>query len=399
MSAAGSRLALMIIDERDKKSATAATTQLAKKPANAANALPAGALDSALERAQARLALSAFDPGRRCCPSARWAVPRQSRCGRSTTASTARSHGAAARRDHAGGRGRTADAIASPPMRDPRLVEIDFLMDLETRDTLTVRTTGIADTTYAKLGSYQTTYGIDPVRFRDLVVGLLIDAAIGGSLARGQSEDILMSALEHERTWLVARLISGQPIDVYLNHKGRIRLWTLRDDLLRDPDLEPMGLRSKAAWERDLFLRLRWASAEAPLAIVFIDLDDFGKVNKERGATVGDDVLRATFAIARNLVGPRGQVYRYGGEEVGVLLPNTTLEAARTLAEELRAMIEADVHRRAPELGRTQTASLGVAAFEATVEPRAAVDRVDALMREAKRAGKNRVIAAAAAAG
>jgi hypothetical protein len=49
----------MIIDERDKKSATAAATQGAKKPANAANALPAGALDSALERAQARLGLAA----------------------------------------------------------------------------------------------------------------------------------------------------------------------------------------------------------------------------------------------------------------------------------------------------------------------------------------------------
>jgi hypothetical protein len=58
MSAAGSQLALMIMDERDKKSGSATATQLAKKPANAA-ALPAGALDSALERAQARLALSA----------------------------------------------------------------------------------------------------------------------------------------------------------------------------------------------------------------------------------------------------------------------------------------------------------------------------------------------------
>ncbi len=59
MSAAGSQLALMVIDERDKKSGAAAATQLAKKPANAANALPAGSLESALERAQARLGISA----------------------------------------------------------------------------------------------------------------------------------------------------------------------------------------------------------------------------------------------------------------------------------------------------------------------------------------------------
>jgi hypothetical protein len=61
MSAAGSQLALMVIDDRDKKHAPAPAppTQVAKKPANAGEGLPPGALESALERAQARLALSA----------------------------------------------------------------------------------------------------------------------------------------------------------------------------------------------------------------------------------------------------------------------------------------------------------------------------------------------------
>jgi hypothetical protein len=60
MSAAGSQLALMVIDDHDKKSAPhPPATMVAKKPANAANALPPGALESALSRAQARLALSA----------------------------------------------------------------------------------------------------------------------------------------------------------------------------------------------------------------------------------------------------------------------------------------------------------------------------------------------------
>ena len=59
MSAAGSQLALMMIDDRDKKAAPAApATQVAKKPSNAGE-LPAGALENALARAQARLALEA----------------------------------------------------------------------------------------------------------------------------------------------------------------------------------------------------------------------------------------------------------------------------------------------------------------------------------------------------
>ncbi len=62
MSAAGSQLALMMIDDREQKKSApgpTATAQAGKKPSNAANALPPGALESALERAQARLALSA----------------------------------------------------------------------------------------------------------------------------------------------------------------------------------------------------------------------------------------------------------------------------------------------------------------------------------------------------
>lgn len=57
MSAAGSQLALMVIDERDRKPAPAPATQVAKKPSNV-DALPPGSLESALERAQARLALA-----------------------------------------------------------------------------------------------------------------------------------------------------------------------------------------------------------------------------------------------------------------------------------------------------------------------------------------------------
>ena len=58
MSAAGSQLALMVMDDRDRKAAPVPAPQVVKKPANAANALPPGALESALARAQTRLALS-----------------------------------------------------------------------------------------------------------------------------------------------------------------------------------------------------------------------------------------------------------------------------------------------------------------------------------------------------
>ena len=61
MSAAGSQLALMMIDDRDRKTAPPTTTA-AKKPSNAGDGLPDGALEAAFERARTRLALATDEP-------------------------------------------------------------------------------------------------------------------------------------------------------------------------------------------------------------------------------------------------------------------------------------------------------------------------------------------------
>jgi diguanylate cyclase (GGDEF)-like protein len=125
---------------------------------------------------------------------------------------------------------------------------------------------------------------------------------------------------------------------------------------------------------------------------MFLDLDNFGRVNKEHGAPVGDKVLRLVFGLVNSVAGTRGTAYRYGGEEVGALLPGIELAEAAALAEDLRALIERDVHVQTPQLGTPQTASIGVAMFTGPMENDPAVARVDELMRRAKGAGKNRVV-------
>lgn len=267
-------------------------------------------------------------------------------------------------------------------MRDPRLAEIDFLMDVEQRGVAKVR---------GMNSDEQQRFGLDAGRFRDMVFGLLLAGHLSGGRLRSDSGSMSSVYLEGEREQLLRSLGAGQPIDVLLSHSGRVHMWTLRDALLRDADLEPMGLKNKAAWERDLFLRLRWATASEPLAIIIMDLDNFGIVNKQLGMAVGDDVLRAAFGLTKNLVGSRGAVYRYGGEEVGILIPGTQLPAATAIANELRAALETEVVRQVPVLGRAQTASIGVATFSETLEPRAAVEYVDVLMRQSKQSGKNAV--------
>jgi diguanylate cyclase (GGDEF)-like protein len=269
-------------------------------------------------------------------------------------------------------------------MRDPRLAEIDFLMDVERRSLLHVK---------VRLSDREQRYGVDAGTYRDMVIGLLIAGHIGGSHLRSDGGSMSERALKTERDELMAKLGAGQPIDVMLTHAGRVQLWNLRDELLRDAELEPFGLRNKAAWERDLSVRLQWATTDEPLAIVFLDLDHFGAVNKELGHDRGDAVLRATFTLTKNFVGARGAVYRFGGEEVGILLPSTNQESAARLAEELRALIESDVAKFVEGFDRVQTASIGAAAFNAAIEPLVAFRHVDGLVRRAKNEGRNRVVA------
>jgi diguanylate cyclase (GGDEF)-like protein len=266
-------------------------------------------------------------------------------------------------------------------MRDPRLAEIDFLMDIEQHGLMKVRTV---------LSAEEERYGLDAARFRDMVVALIVAGHVCGTRLRTDGK-MSVTYLEGERDIIMALLGTTQSFDLILSHAGRVHLWNARDALLRDAEMEPMGLKNKAAWERDLFLRLRWATPSAPLAIVFVDLDDFGKVNKQLGHAVGDDVLRATFELVKNLVGARGAAYRYGGEEIGILLPETAQAAAEGIAEELRQIIETEVSRQVRELGKPQTASIGVASFMSTTEPRVAVEHVDSLMQTSKTTGKNKV--------
>jgi diguanylate cyclase (GGDEF)-like protein len=87
-----------------------------------------------------------------------------------------------------------------------------------------------------------------------------------------------------------------------------------------------------------------------------------------------------------------GSAYRYGGEEMAVLLPKADLEGAAQVAERLRAAIEA--HKIA---GVKVTASFGVAQCEpGLADPPALVEKADQALYRAKEGGRNRVVTAAA---
>lgn len=132
------------------------------------------------------------------------------------------------------------------------------------------------------------------------------------------------------------------------------------------------------------------ASSPKPLCVFVIDLDGFKNINDIYGHKIGDAVIARTAEQIRLAVGPSAFVARTGGEEF-VVLDQLTLQAAATIAESMRAAIEA------PETPKA-TASIGVAAGDVgTIAAFEAIHaRADETMYAAKRNGGNRIALAGA---
>jgi diguanylate cyclase (GGDEF)-like protein len=138
----------------------------------------------------------------------------------------------------------------------------------------------------------------------------------------------------------------------------------------------------------------RCVEQRIPLALLMADLDNFKAINDAHGHLAGDAVLKRVAGTLREGVRGTDLVARYGGEEFAVLLVETTLEAARQVAERLRASVAAvDVSDLG--LARAVTISIGLAAHpDHGVDGQTLVERADEALYAAKRAGKNRVAVA-----
>ena len=124
-------------------------------------------------------------------------------------------------------------------------------------------------------------------------------------------------------------------------------------------------------------------------ALVLLDLDDFKRVNDERGHVEGDRVLMKAAAILRDSVREIDVAARYGGEEFAVLLPDTSRLGAFVVAERIRRRIEERFSRARTPV----TISGGIAVFpDDAGAPADLVVQADAGLYGAKAAGKNRIL-------
>ncbi|HUG54108.1 MAG TPA: GGDEF domain-containing protein [Vicinamibacteria bacterium] len=127
---------------------------------------------------------------------------------------------------------------------------------------------------------------------------------------------------------------------------------------------------------------------QAPAALLLIDIDHFKHINDRHGHKAGDQVLKGLVRVLRSRSRKVDHVFRMGGEEFVLLLPDTTEDDAVGVAEELR---EAIAHASLLD-GTTVTASIGVAGLPPDDSAESWVKDADAAMYRAKEAGRNRVM-------
>lgn len=180
----------------------------------------------------------------------------------------------------------------------------------------------------------------------------------------------------------------------------QVALRALNEELARSVRTDPLtGAGNRLRLDEDLVaLGDRLKRYGRGFSLVMFDVDRFKPYNDRYGHIAGDDVLRLVVQTLAHAVRPADSVYRYGGEELLVVLPEQGAEGAIAAAERLReSVFEAAIpHEGNPPWG-VLTVSAGIVVVSTGATPRWEdwIDRADDALYQAKDAGRNRCTLAA----
>lgn len=153
------------------------------------------------------------------------------------------------------------------------------------------------------------------------------------------------------------------------------------------------GLLNRGTWENLVDAEYeRFRRYGQATSLVMFDIDHFKPVNDTYGHLAGDEVIRHTAEVTRNNIRQSDSAGRYGGEEFGIILPETDAESARVICERIREAIEnSTVSTTAGDI--RYTVSMGVAQLTETPENYMQwMQKADEALYKAKESGRNKVV-------
>ncbi|HEY9013197.1 MAG TPA: GGDEF domain-containing protein [Devosia sp.] len=167
------------------------------------------------------------------------------------------------------------------------------------------------------------------------------------------------------------------------------------DDVRREAMLDPLTkIHNRKSFDENLLKALAGAEQSGePLSLLLLDIDHFKRFNDTWGHQTGDQVLRLVAMTLKSNIKGQDTAARYGGEEFAAILPETDVDGALIVADNIRKAVQAkELLKRSTneKLGRI-TASFGVAMFRPGDNASSLIERADRCLYAAKRAGRNRV--------
>lgn len=232
------------------------------------------------------------------------------------------------------------------------------------------------------------------------VIGKPITSLI--PVSREDLEEILRG--EAKRLEIECRRANGTPLEVEISLSkakigGKDLLFAfIRDITERKREIKKLLFISivdplTGAYNRRYFRKRleeeieRAKRTEGTFSLIMFDLDNFKEINDKYGHEVGDITIRKVSRVVRERIRKTDIFARWGGEEFFILLPNTDLNGAVKLAEELRDRIN---QIEIPG-GERVTASFGVTSYRPGDTAKDLRTRADSLLYKSKASGKNRI--------
>lgn len=194
------------------------------------------------------------------------------------------------------------------------------------------------------------------------------------------------------RTTLFRCFLSNQLYRLNITYRGLRRIEELRDLLKRDRILEDFGiLLSIRYMRRDLEEALQ-RSSDFAVSVLYLDMDDFGEINRQFGQSAGDVVMKAYLEAVQAGIGDFGTAFRGVGDEVAGLIIGQGHERAMDIADKIKRCVTALQCQYKEKPLPPVTVSVGVA----TTPPESRSMDIETLAesrkRKAKENGKNRIV-------